>query len=270
MGIYIRSKNTRHLFHLVNPSPWPWLVSFSLLMLVSGLAFYMHKVAYSGFFFLFGLCCLSYTAFYWFSDILDEATRSGYHTFVVRKGLRLGFLLFIVSEIMLFFGFFWAFFHASLSPTAEIGYVFPPEGISTIEVLDFPLFNTFILIISGLSLTWAHYALSVNRMKSVIDALLLTIFLGFFFVVLQMIEYYETAFSFSDSVYSCSFYMLTGLHGCHVIAGASFLVVCFIRLIRRQYMINHYLGFVFAIWYWHFVDIVWIFLFLTIYCWGSW
>lgn len=171
---------------------------------------------------------------------------------------------------MLFLGSFRAFLHACLSPTAEVGHVFPPEGISTIEVRDLPLYNTFIPIIPGLSLTRAHYALSVNQIKSVIDALLSTILPGFFSVILQMIEYYETAFSLSDSVHSRSLSTSTGLHGCHVIAGASSLVVCFIRLIKRQYMVNHYLGFVFAIRYWHSVDIVRTLLFLTIYRWGSW
>lgn len=260
---------TRHLFHLVNLSPWPLLASFSLFTLVSGLAFYMHKIPAGGVFTIFGLACLSHCAYYWFCDIIDEATYSGYHTLVVRKGLRLGPSLFIVSEIMLFFGFFWAFFHAALSPTGDIGCEFPPEGISVIFVPDIPLFNTFLLIISGISLTWAHYSLSVNKLKNVIDAFIITIFYGLLFVCLQVFEYYETKFSFSDSVYSCSFFMLTGLHGCHVIAGVSFLCVCLIRLTQRHYMLNHYLGFVFAIWYWHFVDIVWIFLFFTVYWWGS-
>jgi len=237
---------------------------------VSGLAFYMHQVPYSGYFAIFGLLCVGYCAFFWLCDIVDEATNSGYHTLVVRKGLRFGFYLFIASEVMLFFGFFWAFFHASLSPSETLGSVYPPRGISVIELWDFPAYNTLILIVSGLTVTWAHYSLSMNKMKEVMDAFCLTIFLGLFFVVLQMFEYYETAYSFSDSVYSCSFFMLTGLHGCHVIVGVSFLAVCFIRLMKRHYMLNHYTGFVFAIWYWHFVDVVWIFLFFTVYGWGNW
>lgn len=259
-----------HCFHIVNPSPWPFLSSFSSLFFVSGLAFYMHNVKFGGFYACFGLFLLSYCVFQWFSDIVDEATKSGYHTLVVRTGLRMGFLLFIVSEIMLFFGFFWAFFHSALSPSIEVGAVFPPVGIVAIPVLEFPLFNTLILIFSGVSVTWAHRALSLGFFKEAIDSLLLTIVLGSFFIILQMIEYYESCFTFSDSVYGCSFYMLTGLHGCHVIVGVSFLLVCFIRLLKRHYLKNHYLSFAFAIWYWHFVDVVWIFLFITVYCWGSW
>jgi cytochrome c oxidase subunit 3 len=239
----------KHLFHILPLSPWPILTAVSALFFVSGLAFYMHKVNYGGFFMLFGLMCVSTCAFQWFWDIIDEATFSGF-TKPVRLGLRLGFMLFIASEIMLFFGFFWAFFHAALCPAAEIGGIFPPEGIHTIPVTGFPLFNTFVLIFSGFSVTWAHRAVSIGSYKEAIDSLLMTIFLGFFFVILQMFEYYEAPFNFADSVYGCSFYMLTGLHGCHVIVGACFLFVCFIRLLNRQYLTNHYLGFVFAIWYW--------------------
>jgi len=134
-----------------------------------------------------------------------------------------------------------------LCPSVEIGSIFPPEGVFTIPVLEFPLFNTFVLIFSGFSVTWAHRAVSLGSYKEAIDSLLITIFLGFFFVILQMFEYYEAPFNYSDSVYGCSFYMLTGLHGCHVIVGACFLLVCFIRLLKRHYLTTHYLGFVFAI-----------------------
>jgi len=194
----------------------------------------------------------------------------GYHTRAVRDGLKWGFMLFITSEIMLFFGFFWAFFHSALNPAIEIGGVYPPTGIYPIPTTEFPLFNTFVLIFSGFSVTWAHRAFSIGSYKQAIDSLLLTIGLGVFFLILQMFEYYEAPFNYSDSVYGCSFYMLTGLHGCHVFAGVGFLSICFIRLLRRQFLTTHYLGFVFAIWYWHFVDAVWIFLFLSVYCWGSW
>jgi len=143
----------RHLFHILPLSPWPFLTGVSALFFVSGLAFFMHNVKYGGYFLVFGLVCLSLCAYSWFCDIIDEATYSGFHTKAVRHGLRLGFLLFIVSEIMLFFGFFWAFFHAALCPSVEIGSIFPPVGIQTIPASEFPLFNTFVLIISGFSVT---------------------------------------------------------------------------------------------------------------------
>jgi len=148
---------------------------------------------------------------------------------------------------MLFFGFFWAFFHATICPDVEFGYITPPPGIQPIKAFDVPLFNTLILICSGLSVTWAHRAVSLGSFKNGIDSLLITIVLGLFFLVLQVMEYHEAGFNYSDSVYACSFYMLTGLHGCHVFVGVSFLFICLLRLLSRHFLTTHYLGFVFAI-----------------------
>jgi heme/copper-type cytochrome/quinol oxidase subunit 3 len=230
----------------------------------------MHDLKNSGIFLIFAIASLSYCAYYWFSDIIDEATFSGYHTRVVRKSLRIGFGLFIVSEIMLFFGLFWAFGHSSVVPTVDIGYIYPPEYIVPVEWKDFPAYNTLILITSGLSITWTHKSIALNSVRKIIDGFLITIILGIYFVLLQVFEYYETTFSFSDSIHGCTFFMLTGLHGSHVIAGITFLLVCFIRFTRRHYLRNHYSGLILAIWYWHFVDIVWILLFFTVYIWGGW
>jgi len=260
----------RHLFHLVNPSPWPILSSFSALYLLSGIAYYMHNVVFGGTTLVVGLCCTIYCIYFWSSDVIEEATNSGYHTQVVTIGLKLGFLLFLVSEIMLFFGFFWAFFHAGLSPSIETGSIFPPEGIIVIPVLEFPLFNTIVLIVSGISVTWAHHSISLNNFRESIDALLITIFLGYLFISLQMFEYYESFFEFSDSIYACSFYMLTGLHGFHVFVGATLLFICFLRLLKRHMYHNSSKFLILAIWYWHLIDIIWIILFVVVYCWGSW
>lgn len=260
----------RHLYHLVNASPWPFFVSTSSLFFVSGAAFYMHKVLFAGYFLIFGLLSLCYSVFFWFADIVDEGTRSGYHTKIVKRGLKLGFMLFIVSELMLFFGFFWAFFHASVSPAIQIGGVYPPPGIKFIKPLELPFFNTAVLIVSGVSVTWAHRGMAIGSFKEAMDSLLITIILGIFFIILQGYEYYESAFSFSDGVYGSVFYMLTGLHGAHVIAGVVLLIVSFLRVTQRHFLTNHYLGFVFAMWYWHFVDVVWIFLYLSVYGWGNW
>jgi cytochrome c oxidase subunit 3 len=238
--------------------------------MLSGLAFYLHEVFLGGYFFLLGFTAVALSATFWFFDIIKEATFSGYHTLIVRTGLRYGFLLFIVSEVMLFFGFFWAFFHSSASPAVVLGVIWPPVGITPIPVYEFPLFNTILLIVSGFGITWAHRGIAIGSYSHSIDAFLVTIFLGFFFVFLQMFEYYEAAYNISDSVYGSTFYMLTGLHGMHVIVGASFITICFVRLLKNHYLINHYLGFVFAIWYWHFVDVVWIVLFLSVYCWPLW
>jgi cytochrome c oxidase subunit 3 len=235
--------------------------------MLSGLAFYLHEVFLGGYFFLLGLVLVSLSAVFWFFDIIKEATFVGHHTLIVRSGLRYGFLLFIVSEAMLFFGFFWAFFHSSSSPAIVLGDTWPPVGITPIPPFEFPLFNTALLIISGFGITWAHRGIAIGSFLHSIDSFLITIFLGFFFVFLQMYEYYEAAYNISDSVYGSTFYMLTGLHGMHVVVGATFITACFIRLLKRHYLTSHYLGFVFAVWYWHFVDVVWILLFLSVYCW---
>jgi len=260
----------RHLFHIVDPSPWPILAAIGAFLLTSGLAFHMHRILYGGYILLFGGSLLVMVAFHWFRDIINESTYLGYHTLVVRSGLKSGFLLFIASEVMLFLGFFWAFFHSALCPSAEFASIWPPLGIPVIKFFHYPLLNTVILLVSGFSVTWVHRGIALGSFREVIDGFLITICLGILFISLQMFEYNEALFNITDSVYSSTFYMLTGLHGMHVIVGVLFLITCFVRLIRNHFLSNHYLGLVFAIWYWHFVDIVWILLFIVIYCWGNW
>lgn len=260
----------KHLFHVLEPSLWPFFIASGLFLFVTGFAFSMHYVISGVYILLMGLFILSITAIAWFLDISREAVLTGYHTRIVKQGLKMGFLFFIASEIMLFFGFFWAFFHSALVPSIELGSIWPPTGLKVIGVFDFPLFNTFILIISGFSVTWAHRGISLGSYKSAVDGLFITVILGFLFIILQGLEYYESTFNLPDGIYSSVFFLLTGLHGCHVIVGAFFLTFCLLSLIYNQFLNNHYLRFVFAVWYWHFVDIVWILLFLTLYCWGSW
>lgn len=219
---------------------------------------------------LLGLVLLAITSIFWFLDISREAVVKGFHTRVVRKGLKTGFLFFITSEIMLFFGFFWAFFHSALCPSIEIGGIWPPVGLEVIPMFDYPLFNTFILIISGFSVTWVHRAMALGLFKDAIDGFIITIILGLLFIILQGVEYYESTFNLEDGIYPSVFFLLTGLHGCHVIVGVFFLFFCFISLLFNHFLTNHYLRLVFAIWYWHFVDIVWILLYLSLYCWGNW
>jgi heme/copper-type cytochrome/quinol oxidase subunit 3 len=257
----------KHLFHIVERSPWPFFTALGAFLFTSGLGFYMHRINLGLFLFFLGFLVLLFCAFFWFNEIIEEATYQGMHTLVVRKGLKLGFWLFIASEIMLFFGFFWAFFHSALSPSEEFGLIWPPVGINVIPTAGYPLFNTFLLIISGISVTWVHKGVCLGSFKEAIDGFFITIILGISFILLQMIEYYESTFNINDSVYSSTFYLLTGLHGCHVIIGVIFLIICFFRLLLNHYLINHYTGLVFAIWYWHFVDLVWILLFFTVYFW---
>jgi heme/copper-type cytochrome/quinol oxidase subunit 3 len=263
-------KYPKHLFHVLEPSLWPFFLASGIFFFVTGLAFSMHYVMSGYYILLLGFLILVITAIFWFLDISREAVVIGYHTQIVRKGLKTGFLFFIASEIMLFFGFFWAFFHAALSPTMDLGSLWPPSGLKAIGVFDYPLFNTFILIFSGFSVTWAHRGLALGSFKDTVDGFVLTLALGLLFIVLQGLEYYESTFNLQDGVYTSAFFLLTGLHGCHVIVGVGFLFFCLLSLLFNHFLTNHYLRFVFAVWYWHFVDIVWILLFLTLYCWGSW
>jgi cytochrome c oxidase subunit 3 len=207
--------------------------------------------------------------FCWWRDVIREATFEGNHTLSVQTGLRIGMLLFIVSEIMFFFAFFWAFFHAALAPTPDIGSLWPPLGVETINAWGVPLLNTIILLTSGATVTWAHHAIVFGDRKNAIISLILTILLAIFFTLLQIFEYIESNFSISDSVYGSTFYLATGFHGFHVLIGTIFLGVCTLRLINYHFTKEHHFGFEAAAWYWHFVDVVWLFLFITIYWWGG-
>lgn len=258
-----------HLYHLVDASPWPLVAAIGAFFLTSGLGFFFHRVQYGIYLFFIGFFILIFCMYFWFRDICIEASYLGYHTIIVRRGLKIGFLFFLASEIMLFFGFFWAFFHSSLCPSIVM-VNWPPFDLSVIYPYHYPFFNTILLISSGFSVTWAHRAIACGSYKESIDSFAWTIILGFSFVILQGMEYYDAAFNFSDGIYAATFYSLTGLHGFHVVVGAIFIFICFIRLLRQHFLTNHYLGFVCAIWYWHFVDVVWLFLFLGVYCWGNW
>lgn len=259
----------KHLFHILKESPWPLFTSIGVFLMVSGLTFYMHAIIRGFLVFLLGIAIIAYCAKSWVLDIIDEATNVGDHTIAVQMGLTSGFLLFIVSEIMLFFGFFWAFFHSSLSPSILLGAQYPPVGITSIPVYMFPLYNTLLLLLSGITVTWLHKAIVLGSTKNSMDSSFFTIGLGLAFFILQMCEYYESPFNYNNSVYGCVFFMLTGLHGFHVFVGIVCLFLCFLRIVLNQFTVKHHNGLIFAIWYWHFVDIVWLFLFVTVYCWGN-
>ncbi len=176
-------------------------------------------------------------------------------------------VLFIVSEIMFFFAFFWAYFHSSLVPTIEIGSIWPPAGIEVFNPWGVPLLNTFLLLLSGLTITYAHHALLLGYYFYVKDGLLMTVFLAILFTLFQGYEYFEAPFSIADGIYGSTFFMATGFHGFHVIIGTTFIVVCLFRI--HHFTREHHVGFEAAAWYWHFVDVVWLFLFVSIYWWGS-
>jgi len=259
----------RHSFHLVDPSPSPIITAGFLLGLTGGTAMYFHDYTGGLQLLLISLIGLIISMCIWFRDIVREATFQGMHTVQVQNGLRLGVLLFITSEVLFFFSFFWAFFHSSLVPTIEIGSVYPPLGILPLNAFEIPLLNTVILLSSGVSVTWAHHSIIAGQRTQAIQALIITILLGIFFTSLQYMEYVEAAFTIADSVYGSIFYMATGFHGLHVIVGTILLCVSLLRVINYHFTREHHFGFESAAWYWHFVDVVWLFLFVSIYWWGN-
>lgn len=260
---------TTHSYHLVDPSPWPILAAFGAFMLTLGLVMFMHKFAGGYDLLKTGFATIVFTMYVWWRDIIREATFEDTHTSTVQKGLRLGMILFIASEIMFFFAFFWAFFHSSISPTYNIGGVWPPKAISTISTFTIPLSNTFILLTSGAAVTWAHHSVLVRAKKQAILALLSTIGFAALFTSLQWLEYINAPFNISDGIYGSCFYMTTGFHGFHVFVGTIALFVSFIRLGLNHFTDKHHFGLEAAIWYWHFVDVVWLFLFINVYWWGN-
>lgn len=229
----------------------------------------MYNYSGGGTLFLTGFTTTIFVMYTWWKDIVREGTYEGQHTKQVQQGLRWGMILFIVSEVMFFFAFFWAFFHSSLAPTFDIGGVWPPEGIEVLNPWEVPLLNTVLLLSSGATVTWAHHAIVAGSRKDAFIGLVLTVILAAFFTLLQAFEYYTAPFTISDSVYGATFFMATGFHGFHVIIGTIFLTVCTIRLVYHHFTREHHFGFEAAAWYWHFVDVVWLFLFVTIYWWGS-
>ena len=260
---------TTHSYHLVDPSPWPLVGSLGAFMLTSGGVLYMHKFIGGWNLFLTGFIIILYVMYTWWRDVIREATFEDSHRIVVQKGLRLGMLLFILSEVMFFFAFFWAFFHSSLAPVHNVGGVWPPKAISTMNTFTIPLTNTFFLLSSGATVTWSHHAIIARAKKHTLLSLILTLVLAILFTVLQGLEYVNAPFNISDGVYGSCFYMATGFHGFHVFIGTIALFVSLVRIVLNHFTDKHHFGFESAIWYWHFVDVVWLFLFINVYWWSS-
>nr|UFQ24732.1 cytochrome c oxidase subunit 3 [Diestrammena japanica] len=261
------STHSNHTYHLVNMSPWPLTGAIGALATVSGLIKWFHQ--YNNSLLMLGLLILSLTMIQWWRDITREGTYQGLHTLSVNFGLRWGMILFIVSEVFFFISFFWAFFHSSLSPAVELGSMWPPMGINPFNPLQIPLLNTAILLASGVTVTWAHHSLMESNYTQTTQGLFFTVLLGFYFTILQAYEYIEAPFTIADAVYGSTFFVATGFHGLHVIIGTTFLLVCLMRHITFHFSPNHHFGFEAAAWYWHFVDVVWLFLYISIYWWGS-
>jgi cytochrome c oxidase subunit 3 len=254
------------------------MTAFSLLFVVlSGLS-WMKGYAYGAALTLVAATWLIANVWRWWRATIREGLIEKAHTSEVQTGLRFGMALFIASEVMFFFGFFWAFFDAALFPRVPIEEtwdmltktaVWPPEGIETFNAWDLPFLNTLILLLSGTTVTWAHHALLHGNMKDVTRGLALTVLLGITFTCLQALEYSHASFGLKDGIYGSVFYLATGFHGAHVIIGTVFLAVCLVRSINGTLSKKGHLGFEFAAWYWHFVDVVWLFLFVFVYWWGA-
>nr|YP_009658969.1 cytochrome c oxidase subunit III [Altica fragariae]QCC71332.1 cytochrome c oxidase subunit 3 [Altica fragariae]QCC71345.1 cytochrome c oxidase subunit 3 [Altica fragariae]QCP68667.1 cytochrome c oxidase subunit 3 [Altica fragariae] len=261
------SMHKNHPYHLVDISPWPILGAISAMTTMMGLIQWFHL--YNNKLLMIGLLTISLIMFQWWRDITRESTFQGLHTLLVTNSMRWGMILFITSEVLFFFSFFWGFFHSSLSPSIEIGLQWPPKGIITFNPLEIPLLNTIILLTSGLTVTWAHHSLMENDYKQTLQSLIFTVLLGIYFSILQGYEYLEAPFSIADSIYGSSFFMATGFHGLHVLIGSTFLLICLIRHFLNHFSYWHHFGFEAAAWYWHFVDVVWLFLYISIYWWGN-
>lgn len=275
-----------HDYHLVDPSPWPLFVSLGTLVMaigavgffrfLTGKPFLVFGLDLAGWFpFVLGTAMVLYVLAAWWGDAIREGLK-GDHTRVVQLHLRYGMLLFIISEVMFFVGWFWAYFDIALFPDAANQYLrveatggtWPPEAVTTFDPWHLPLLNTFILLTSATTLTWAHHALLENNRVGLKQGLLLTILLGITFTFVQGYEYLHAGFGFKDNIYGSVFYMATGFHGFHVIVGTIFLLVCLLRAMRGHFTPQAHFGLEAAAWYWHFVDVVWLFLFVCIYVWG--
>jgi cytochrome c oxidase subunit 3 len=266
-----------HPYHILPPSAWPFVGSMAALLLTGGGVMWMHDHPAGIYVTALGLLGVLFTMFSWWADVIREA-HAGDHTPVVQLHLRYGMILFIASEVMFFVAWFWAYFNAALFPSAveSVGGHWPPEGMEVLDPFGWPLVNTMILLCSGTTITWAHHSLIHGDRKGLINGLWLTIGLGLLFTCIQAYEYMHAPFMFvgnvddGANVYGSTFMMATGFHGFHVIVGTIFLIVCLVRAYKGHFTQRQHFGFEAAAWYWHFVDVVWLFLFLAIYIWGGW
>nr|AZL93157.1 cytochrome c oxidase subunit 3 [Cleptes metallicorpus] len=258
---------SNHHFHLTTLSPWPLMTALSLsMMLMSTISLFNFNPNYS--ILLSTFLLLTMSLFQWWRDIIRESTFLGDHTMKIYYMLKMGMILFIISEIMFFISFFWSYFHMSLSPNIEVGMNWPPKYITPFNPFNIPLLNTIILISSGLSITWCHQSILLNFHKNSIISLTITIILGIYFSFLQKMEYWEAPFCLSDSSYGSIFFMATGFHGMHIIIGTIFLLTALARIYSKQMSKIHHFNFESSCWYWHFVDVVWLFLYMSIYWWN--
>ncbi|WP_112320446.1 cytochrome c oxidase subunit 3 [Oceanibium sediminis] len=260
-----------HDYHILPPSIWPFAGAVGAFIMLFGGVIWMSPQVDNNhpWLFLIGLAMVLYVMYAWWSEVVTES-QVGDHTPVVRIGLRMGFIMFIISEVMFFSAWFWSFFKHAMYPMAAVDNTWPPPGIETFDPWHLPLINTLILLCSGCAATWAHHALAHdNDRKGLVWGLTLAIVLGALFTVFQVYEYSHAAFGFAGNIYGANFFMATGFHGFHVVVGTIFLAVCLLRALKGHFTQEQHIGFEAAAWYWHFVDVVWLFLFFAVYIWGS-
>jgi cytochrome c oxidase subunit 3 len=271
-----------HPFHLVNPSVWPLMGALAGGIFATGMILFMHEAKIGNFEVgifgpILGVLAILSVMFFWWKDIVFESIVEKAHTEVAAIGFRYGMLLFIASEVMFFVAFFWAFFDASLYSNEAIQFArveytqgqWPPPQFHFVEAFGLPFMMTMVLLLSGTTVTWAHHAILEGKQAEMAKALGVTVLLGIIFLAFQAYEYHHSAFAFKDGVYASVFYMATGFHGFHVMVGTIFLAVCWLRAHQGHFTKERHFGFEAAAWYWHFVDIVWLFLFVAVYWWGN-
>nr|YP_026012.1 cytochrome c oxidase subunit III [Argulus americanus]AAS00853.1 cytochrome c oxidase subunit 3 [Argulus americanus] len=254
-----------HTYHLVEKSAWPLITSGSVFIIALGIVQWFHYSMMN--LFIIGMISMLIMMYLWWKDMIRESTFLGFHTMEVTKGIQMGVLLFIASEVMFFFSFFWTFFYSSLDPVIHLSMKWPPKGIIAFDPFNIPLMNSYILMCSSVSVTWAHHSLVMNNQSNFKVSMVITIILGVYFTMIQYMEYMEASFCISDAVYGSIFFVATGFHGLHVIIGTIFLTICLIRQWKFHMNKSHHQGFEAAAWYWHFVDTVWLFLYMSIYLW---
>nr|YP_009708261.1 cytochrome c oxidase subunit III [Paracolopha morrisoni]QEV85460.1 cytochrome c oxidase subunit III [Paracolopha morrisoni] len=260
-------KKINQPYFILTLSPWPILTSLNTFnLMISNIMMLNFK---SNMFFFFNLLMIITIAFTWWRDIIRESTFQGNHNFFIMNLIKFSMILFIISEMFLFISFFWNFLHNSLAPSIELGLNWPPKNIIFFDPMLIPLLNTIILLTSSFTITLTHFYLLTNNKKKTLMFMNLTIILSIYFLILQMIEYKQATFTFSDSIFGSSFYMATGFHGLHVLIGTLYLLINLIRLIKNQISFIHHISFELAAWYWHFIDIIWLFLYMTFYWWNN-
>lgn len=268
-----------HPYHMVRPNIWPIISAFAgglfTVMMLMYFPAYREALQAGGTDLpfpwgpLLGVAAIMVCMFFWWKDVIYESVVEKAHTKIAEIGLRFGMALFISSEVMFFVAFFWAFFSAAFFPTEAIGYQWPPANIHVIEPFGLPFLMTMILLLSGCTVTWAHHAVLEGKIDQMVKALGLTVMLGFAFLCFQIYEYAHAHFGFTDGIYPSTFFMATGFHGFHVFVGTVFLFVCWRRAKKGHFTADRHFGFEAAAWYWHFVDVVWLFLFIAVYWWGN-